>query len=120
MKYLSALCILLFSLTLLAEEKKKPNILFIFSDDHAYQAISAYGSKINKTPNIDRIAKAGAIFNRCYVTNSICGPVRAVIQTGKYSHLNGFFRNGNNFDGNQQTFPKIMQKNGYQTIFVGA
>ena len=97
----------------------QPNILFIFTDDHAYQSISAYGSKINKTPNIDRIAREGMRFDRCYVTNSICGPMRAVIQTGKYSHLNGFVCNGNKFDGTQQTFPKLLQKAGYQTAVVG-
>ena len=72
---------------------KRPNILFIMSDDHAYQAIGAYGSKVNKTPNIDRIAREGMRFDRAFVTNSICGPARAVIMTGKYSHLNGFVRN---------------------------
>lgn len=97
----------------------RPNILFIFTDDHAYQSISAYGSKINQTPNIDRIAREGIRFDRCYVTNSICGPMRAVIQTGKYSHLNGFCVNGNEFDGNQQTFPKLLQAAGYQTAVVG-
>ena len=71
-------------------DKAKPNILFIFTDDHAYQSISAYGSVINKTPNIDRIARDGMRFDRCYVTNSICGPMRAVIQTGKYSHIERF------------------------------
>ncbi|GAB5444084.1 MAG: sulfatase [Fuerstiella sp.] len=97
----------------------RPNILFIFTDDHAYQSISAYGSKINQTPNIDRIAAGGMRFNRCYVTNSICGPCRAVIQTGKYSHQNGFLVNGNKFDGTQQTFPKLLQKAGYQTAVIG-
>lgn len=97
----------------------QPNILFIFTDDHAYQSIGAYGSKINKTPNIDRIANEGMLFNRCYVTNSICGPMRAVIQTGKYSHLNGFVRNGNRFNGGQQTFPKLLRKAGYETAVVG-
>lgn len=97
----------------------QPNILFIFTDDHAYQSISAYGSKINKTPNIDRLAREGLRFDRCYVTNSICGPMRAVIQTGKYSHINGFCVNGNKFDGTQQTFPKLLQKAGYQTAVVG-
>jgi arylsulfatase A-like enzyme len=58
-------------------------------------------------------------FTRCYVTNSICGPSRAVIQTGKYSHLNGFVRNGNTFNGDQQTFPKLLRANGYQTAIVG-
>jgi arylsulfatase A-like enzyme len=98
---------------------KRPNIVFIFSDDHAYQAISAYGSKINQTPNIDRIANAGMRFDRALVCNSICGPSRAAILTGKYSHGNGFFRNGNLFNGEQQTFPKLLQKVGYQTAIVG-
>lgn len=103
----------------LKKKTAQPNILFIFTDDHAYQSISAYGSKINKTPNIDRIAREGIRFDRCYVTNSICGPMRAVIQTGKYSHINGFCVNGNKFDGTQQTFPKLLQKAGYQTAVVG-
>lgn len=96
-----------------------PNILFIFTDDHASHSISAYGSKINETPNIDRIAREGMLFRRCYVPNSICGPVRAVIQTGKYSHTNGFLVNGNKFDGTQQTFPKLLQGIGYQTAVIG-
>ena len=100
---------------------QRPNIIFIFSDDHAYQAISAYGGKLklNHTPNIDRIADQGMLFRQCYVNNSICGPMRAVIQTGKYSHLNGFLRNGNKFNGHQQTFPKLLQQAGYQTAVVG-
>ncbi len=98
---------------------ERPNILFIFTDDHAYQSIGVYGSKINETPNIDRLAKEGMLFKECYVTNSICGPCRAVIQTGKHSHLNGFFRNGLRFDTSQQTFPKLLQKAGYQTAIVG-
>ena len=68
----------------------RPNILLVFTDDHAYQAISAYGSRINQTPNIDRLAIEGMRFDNCYVTNSICGPCRATVLTGKYSHLNGF------------------------------
>ena len=102
-----------------AESEKRPNILFIFADDHAYQAISAYGSRINETPNIDRIAHGGMRFDHCYVTNSICGPSRATILTGKYSHHNGFLVNGNRFDGSQQTFPKLFQKAGYQTAIIG-
>ncbi len=98
---------------------KRPNILFIFSDDHAYQAISAYGSNRNTTPNIDRIARSGMRFDRCYVTNSICGPSRAVILTGRYSHLNGVRTNGNRFDGTQQTFPKMLRKAGYATALFG-
>jgi arylsulfatase A-like enzyme len=98
---------------------ERPNILFIMSDDHGYQAIGAYGSVVNETPNIDRIAKEGMRFDRCFVTNSICGPSRAVILTGKYSHLNGFERNGRTFNGKQQTVAKLLQKAGYQTAVLG-
>ncbi len=97
----------------------RPNIVFIFTDDHAAHAMSCYGSKINTTPNLDRIANEGMLFTNCFCTNSICGPSRAVIQTGKHSHLNGFLHNGNRFDGSQQTFPKLLQKVGYQTAVVG-
>jgi len=99
-----------------------PNIVLIFSDDHAYQAISAYGDprKLNATPNIDRLAKEGVRFDRCLVPNSICGPSRATVLTGKYSHANGFYNNSNSkFDGSQVTFPKLLQKAGYQTAVVG-
>jgi arylsulfatase A-like enzyme len=98
---------------------ERPNILLIFSDDHAYQAVSAYGSGLNRTPNIDRLAKDGMRFDRCYVTNSLCGPSRACILTGKYSHQNGFYSNRSRFDGEQQTFPKLLQQAGYQTAIVG-
>ena len=97
----------------------RPNIVFIFSDDHAYQAISAYGSKLAQTPNIDRIAQEGMRFDRCYVTNSICGPSRACILTGKYSHKNGIYTNGQEFDTSQQSFPLLLQQAGYQTAIVG-
>ena len=97
----------------------RPNIIFIFTDDHAPHAISAYGSKINKTPNIDRIAREGTLFRRSYCSNSICGPSRASILTGLHSHANGFMHNGNNFDGTQQTFPQLLQKAGYQTALFG-
>lgn len=103
-------------------ENRKPNILFIMADDHAMQAISAYGHPISQlapTPNIDRIAKNGALFKRAFVTNSICGPSRAVILTGKYSHINGFRQNGDRFDGSQPTLPKMLQKAGYQTAVTG-
>ncbi len=96
-----------------------PNIVFIFTDDHCQQALSAYDDSRIVTPHMDRIATEGMRFDRCYVTNSICGPSRAVIQTGKHSHLNGFIRNGNTFNGDQQTFPKLLQKAGYQTAVVG-
>ena len=75
------------------KDKKPPNIVFIMSDDHAFQAIGAYGSKINETPNLDRLADQGILFNRSYVTNSICGPSRAVMLTGKFSHINGLKAN---------------------------
>lgn len=102
-----------------AAETSRPNIVFIFSDDHAVQAIGAYGSRINQTPNIDRLADEGALFVNSFCANSICGPSRATILTGKHSHKNGFLRNGNQFDGDQITFPKLLQKAGYQTALVG-
>jgi arylsulfatase A-like enzyme len=100
---------------------ERPNILFIMSDDHAYQAISAYGSNRNQTPNIDRLAKEGMRFDRAFVTNSICGPSRAVILTGKYSHLNGFPDNSGQawFNRAQQSAPKLLQAAGYTTAVVG-
>ncbi|MBT8045129.1 MAG: sulfatase [Verrucomicrobiae bacterium] len=100
----------------------RPNILFIFSDDHALQAISAYGGRLEKiapTPNIDRIADQGAIFDNSFCANSICGPSRACILTGKHSHKNGFMRNGHRFNGDQFTFPKLLKKSGYQTALIG-
>ncbi len=100
----------------------RPNIVFIFSDDHAYQAISAYNDprKLIETPNIDRIGREGVRFDRCLVPNSICGPSRASILTGKYSHLNGFYNNTNSrFDGSQTTFPKLLRSAGYQTALFG-
>lgn len=100
-------------------EPDRPNILFIMSDDHGWQAISAYGSNRNVTPHIDRIGETGTRFDRAYVTNSICGPSRAVILTGLHSHLNGFMRNGNSFDGSQRTAPKMLQAAGYQTALIG-
>lgn len=105
-----------------AGDKSQPNIVFILADDHAWQAISTYGDsrKLIETPNIDRIAQEGMRFDRCLVTNSICGPSRATILTGKYSHLNGFYNNSNSrFDGSQTTFPKLLQQAGYQTFLVG-
>ena len=104
------------------QKKKRPNIVFIMTDDHAAQAISAYGhpvSKLAPTPNIDRIAKNGIKFNNNFCTNSICGPSRAVILTGKHSHLNGFRMNGETFDGSQPTLPKYLKEAGYQTALFG-
>ncbi|WP_303318449.1 sulfatase [Flavivirga abyssicola] len=108
--------------TQIGSTKVRPNIIFIMADDHATQAISAYGHPISQlapTPNIDRIANEGAIFKNNFCTNSICGPSRAVILTGKHSHINGFRMNGDRFDGNQQTFPKLLQKAGYKTAMFG-
>jgi arylsulfatase A-like enzyme len=100
-------------------QAEQPNIIFIMTDDHAYQAISAYGSKLMQTPNIDRLANEGMLFNKGYVTNSICSPSRAVALTGKFSHLNGVRDNLDVFDSTQVTFPKIIRKKGYQTAIVG-
>ena len=100
----------------------RPNIVFIFTDDHAPHAIGAYDGwlkSVNPTPNIDKLAAEGMLFVNSFCTNSICGPSRAVIQTGKHSHKNGFMNNGNTFDWNQQTFPKLLQKAGYQTAIYG-
>lgn len=100
----------------------RPNIILVFSDDHAYQAVSAYGHplKLNQTPHIDRLAREGVRFDRCLVPNSICGPSRASVLTGKYSHANGFYNNSNNrFDGSQVTFPKLLRQAGYQTALIG-
>jgi arylsulfatase A-like enzyme len=96
----------------------RPNILFIFSDDHAQHAISAYGSKVNQTPHLDRLAKGGMRFNHAFVTNSICTPSRAVVLTGKYSHANGtpVF---NVFDGGQAHVAKMLQAAGYHTGMIG-
>ena len=101
--------------------RERPNIVFIFSDDHATQAISAYGSRINQTPNIDRIANEGAIFLNSFCTNSICAPSRAVVLTGKHSHINGKIDNRANdpFDMSQPTFNKMLQAGGYQTAMIG-
>lgn len=111
----------------------RPNILFIFTDDHALNAISAYQGTLKDvapTPNLDRIAEQGAIFTRSYCSNSICGPSRAAILTGKHSHINGYLDNGYfdkpylrdvsfRFDGSQTTFPKLLRKVGYQTALIG-
>lgn len=97
----------------------RPNILLLFTDDHAAHAMSCYGSKVNRTPHLDRIAESGMRFDRCFVTNSLCGPSRATILTGKYSHANGFRQNGDRFNGAQTTFPKLLQQSGYQTAMIG-
>jgi arylsulfatase A-like enzyme len=96
-----------------------PNILFIMSDDHGYQAISCYGSRINQTPQIDRLAREGVRFTDSFCTNAICAPSRAVLLTGKYSHLNGVIDNSVAFDGRQETFPRLLQAAGYETALFG-
>jgi len=111
--------ILLPSLLPSQTQSKRPNILFIMTDDHAFQALSCYGSRINQTPNLDRIANEGMRFNRSFCTNSICAPSRAVLLTGKYSHVNGQIDNIVTFDGSQETFPKLLQRAGYQTAIIG-
>ena len=115
-----------FSLLLFCQQQssgdQKPNIVFIFSDDHAPHAIGAYNGwlkSVNPTPRIDELAKQGMLFEKSFCTNSICGPSRAVIMTGKHSHKNGFMNNGNTFNWNQQTFPKILRNAGYTTALYG-
>jgi len=98
---------------------ERPNIIFIMTDDHAAHALSCYGSKINETPHLDRIAREGMRFENCFCTNGICAPSRAVILTSKYSHLNGVVDNRLEFDGSQQTFPKLLRQAGYETAMVG-
>lgn len=101
------------------KEQQRPNIIYIMSDDHAYQAISAYGHGLNETPNIDRLADEGALFSRSTVTNSISAPSRAVLLTGKHSFVNGKVDNIEPFDWDQPNFPKLLQENGYQTAMIG-
>lgn len=122
-KLLLAVAGILFLLPITTEAqkstKKKPNIIFIMSDDHAYQAISAYDDKLLNTPNIDRLAKEGMLFTNASVTNSICAPSRATILTGKHTHINGKVDNYFPFDTTQTTFPQIFKKNGYKTAMFG-
>ncbi len=108
--------------TYAATAAERPNIVWVFSDDHSYQTIGAYGGRLqdlNPTPNIDRLARDGMRFDRFYVGNSICAPSRATLLTGKHSHLNGKIDNRGPFNHDQQQFQKILQKNGYQTVMVG-
>lgn len=105
-----------------AVESPRPNIVWIFTDDHAPQAVGAYGGRLEEeklTPNIDRLAREGMVFDRAYVANSICAPSRATLLTGKHSHLNRKFTNGDAFDHDQPQFQKILQTSGYQTVMIG-
>lgn len=109
---------------LVLAQEKKPNIVWIFSDDHSYQTIGAYGGRLqglNPTPNIDQLASEGMRFDKAYVENSICAPSRAALLTGKMSHKHKKFDNTKKsvFDHDQQQFQKILQKNGYQTAMIG-
>jgi arylsulfatase A-like enzyme/lysophospholipase L1-like esterase len=105
--------------TFTGTEAKKPNILLIFSDDHAKQALSCYGNKDIQTPALDRIANEGMRFEHALTPNSFCTPARAAALTGKYSHRNGVTHLNQRFDGSQQTFPKLLQKAGYETTLFG-
>lgn len=111
------LCLLL--LSSFCEAQQRPNIIYIMSDDHDADAISAYNKQFIKTPNIDRLAKEGMLFKRNFVSNSICGPVRATLITGQHSHKNGMKDNRTRFDSSRITMPKLMQAAGYQTAIVG-
>ena len=102
-----------------ADPPPRPNILFIMADDHTTQAMSCYGGRLNATPNMDRIAREGVRFDDCFCTNGICAPSRAVILTGKHSHVNGLRDNAQVFDGSQVTFPKLLREAGYRTGIVG-
>lgn len=98
---------------------RRPNILFIMSDDHAAHAIGVYGSAINTTPNLDRIGREGVVMENCFCTNSICAPSRGVILTGVHSHINGVRTLADEFDGTQETVAKLLQESGYQTGLFG-
>jgi len=117
--------ILLFFMMVLAvnlaaqHKEARPNILFIFTDDHGAQTISAYGSYRNRTPGLDRLASEGIRFANCFCTNSICAPSRATILTGKHTHINGHTTNERIFDIRQQTFPQLLRQAGYQTALIG-
>ncbi len=100
-------------------KEKKLNIIFIMTDDHTTQALSAYDKRFIQTPNLDRLAKEGIKFNNCFVTNAVCGPSRAVILTGKYSHVNGLTDNHAVFDSTQTIYPQLLKQAGYQTAMIG-
>ena len=100
-------------------EKQRPNIIFIMADDHSVGATGAYGNSLLATPNIDKLAGQGMRFNNCFNVVSLCGPSRASILSGRYSVHNGYMRNGDSFDRNQVTFPKLLQQAGYETAVIG-
>ena len=98
---------------------ERPNIVFFLSDDHACAAVGAYGSRINETPNIDRIATEGTTFDRAFCSNGICAPSRAAFLTGVHGYINGVEDNGNSFDGAQPTIATLLHDAGYTTAMVG-
>jgi len=124
-KYLYSGCYLTLLLLLIpfqfvqGQTQKRPNIIYIMSDDHANKAISAYDSTLIQTPNIDRLADEGMLFTNANVTNSLCAPSRAVILTGKYSNVNGLRDNRDLFNGDQLSWVKVLRKNGYYTSIIG-
>lgn len=117
---ISVILILTFLISFIIHAQQRPNIVFVLSDDHAYQAISSYGFGLNNTPHIDKLAEEGILFRNAFVNNSLCAPSRAAFLTGKYSHLNGILGNRELvFDGSQNTFPKLLHESGYQTALMG-
>ncbi|MDH3591855.1 MAG: sulfatase-like hydrolase/transferase, partial [Planctomycetota bacterium] len=98
---------------------RKPNIVFIYTDDHSAAAVGCYGSRLTKTPQLDRLAAEGLVFENAFCTNAICAPARAVVLTGRHSHQNGVRDNRARFDGAQITFPKLLRGAGYQTAVIG-
>ena len=111
---------LLMLLPVAASAQQRPNIVYIMTDDHTAQMLSAYGNSPIQTPNLDRLASEGVLFRHSYVANSLSGPSRACMLTGKHSHKNGFTNNEHGvFDGSQQTMPKLMRQAGYQTALIG-
>lgn len=99
--------------------QQRPNILYIMSDDHDADAISAYSKTLLSTPHIDRLAKEGMLFKRAFTGNAICGPSRATLLTGQHSHKNGVIDNRSRFDSSRNSLPKLMQQAGYQTAVIG-
>ncbi|QDU71349.1 sulfatase family protein [Mucisphaera calidilacus] len=119
MKRFLSVLICLMLLSPVRGQERRPNIVFVFTDDHATSAISAYGSTRNVTPNLDRLAREGVLMENFFCTNSICAPSRAAILTGLHSHANGQMTNQQTFDGSQTTMPKLLREAGYQTAIVG-
>ena len=117
--FIGFLLVLFSCQTVTEQNDQRPNIIFIMTDDHSVQTMSAYDDRFIQTPNLDRIAEEGVLFANSFVTNSICAPSRAVMLTGKHSHLNGQVDNFTRFDSSQVTFPKLLQEVGYQTALIG-